>query len=214
MLSEVSQIMRHQHQMLSLTCGIWKKDSMNFFAEQILTHRLWKTHGFQMRQVGGGGCAGVVGWQSYKIGLWWSLYNYKCKKFIELYTYILSFYTYIKEFILECKVTETHLQPLLQLPGQPLLGAPLPEVENILVFCSLCSPRVNSHQDFHDRSSQVHVSLTQTTCHFNIWTTLSCRHLSLHMLQTQLTSTPPQLLLSWVLLSHLVFSVLVSRLMV
>uniref|UniRef100_A0A8D1KI03 DUF1725 domain-containing protein n=1 Tax=Sus scrofa TaxID=9823 RepID=A0A8D1KI03_PIG len=40
MLSEVSQTMRHQHQTLSLTCGIWKKDTMNFFAEQILTHRL------------------------------------------------------------------------------------------------------------------------------------------------------------------------------
>ena len=26
---------------------------MNFFAEQILTHRLCKTYGFQMRQVGG-----------------------------------------------------------------------------------------------------------------------------------------------------------------
>jgi len=38
--------------MLSLTCGIWKKDTMNFFTEQILTHRLWKTYGFQMRQVG------------------------------------------------------------------------------------------------------------------------------------------------------------------
>ena len=30
---------------------------MNFFAEQIVTHRLWKTYGFQMRQVGGGGDA-------------------------------------------------------------------------------------------------------------------------------------------------------------
>ena len=40
-LSKVSQTMRHQHQMLSLTCGILKKrDTMNFFAEQILTHRL------------------------------------------------------------------------------------------------------------------------------------------------------------------------------
>ena len=29
------------------------------------------------------GCAGVVGWKSYKTGLWWSLYNYKCNKFIE-----------------------------------------------------------------------------------------------------------------------------------
>ena len=28
---------------------------MNFFAEQILTHRLWKTYSFQMRQVGGWG---------------------------------------------------------------------------------------------------------------------------------------------------------------
>ena len=40
MLSEVSHTMRHQHQMLSLTCGIEEKDTMNFFAEQILTHRL------------------------------------------------------------------------------------------------------------------------------------------------------------------------------
>uniref|UniRef100_A0A8W4F828 DUF1725 domain-containing protein n=1 Tax=Sus scrofa TaxID=9823 RepID=A0A8W4F828_PIG len=40
MLSEVSQTMRHQHQMLSLTCGIEEKDTMNFFAEQTLTHRL------------------------------------------------------------------------------------------------------------------------------------------------------------------------------
>ena len=40
MLSEVSQTVRHQ--MLSLTCGILKKDIMNSFAEQILTHRLDK----------------------------------------------------------------------------------------------------------------------------------------------------------------------------
>ena len=33
MPSEVSQTMRHQHQMLSLTYGILKKDTMNFFAE-------------------------------------------------------------------------------------------------------------------------------------------------------------------------------------
>ena len=32
---------------------------------------------------GGGGCAWVVGWKSYKIGLWWSLYNYKCNKLLE-----------------------------------------------------------------------------------------------------------------------------------
>uniref|UniRef100_A0A4X1T9E3 Uncharacterized protein n=1 Tax=Sus scrofa TaxID=9823 RepID=A0A4X1T9E3_PIG len=40
MLSEVSQTMKHQHQMLSLTCGISEKDRMNFFAEEILTDRL------------------------------------------------------------------------------------------------------------------------------------------------------------------------------
>ena len=38
MLSEVSHTMRHQHQMLLLTCGIRKKDRLNF-AEQMLTHR-------------------------------------------------------------------------------------------------------------------------------------------------------------------------------
>ena len=39
MLSEVSHTMRHQHQMLSLTCGIRNNDRLNFFAEQMLTHR-------------------------------------------------------------------------------------------------------------------------------------------------------------------------------
>ena len=40
MVSEVSQKMRHQHQMLSLRCGIERKDPMNLFTEQIMTHRL------------------------------------------------------------------------------------------------------------------------------------------------------------------------------
>ena len=38
-LSEVRQTVRHQHHMLSLTCGILKKDTMNFFPEQILTQQ-------------------------------------------------------------------------------------------------------------------------------------------------------------------------------
>jgi len=62
MLSEVSQTMRHEHQMLSLTCGIWKKDTLNFLTEQILTHRLCKTYGFQSIQIG----VGVGGWT----GVW------------------------------------------------------------------------------------------------------------------------------------------------
>ena len=43
-------------------------------------HRLWKTYGFQRRQVGGGGSARGLGWKCYTIGLWWPLYNYKCNK--------------------------------------------------------------------------------------------------------------------------------------
>ena len=42
-LSEVYERVRHQHHMLSLTCGIWKKDTVNFFAEEILIYRFWKT---------------------------------------------------------------------------------------------------------------------------------------------------------------------------
>ena len=79
MLSEVSHTMRHQHQILSLTCGIWKKDTMNIFAEQILTHRLWKTW-FPNETGWVGGCTGGLGRKSCKIWLWWSLYNYKCNK--------------------------------------------------------------------------------------------------------------------------------------
>ena len=58
-LSEVSHSMRHQHQMLSLTCGIWKKVRLNFFAEQMLTQQHWKTYGLRRRQFGGWGmCLG------------------------------------------------------------------------------------------------------------------------------------------------------------
>ena len=42
---------------------------MNFFAEQILTHRLQKTYVFQRRQIGGG-----AGWGSTK-GLGWKCYE-------------------------------------------------------------------------------------------------------------------------------------------
>jgi len=62
MLSEVSQTVRHHRRVLSLTCGLSKKDTLNFFVEQILTHRLSKTCHFQRRQVAGvGGRAG--GWK-------------------------------------------------------------------------------------------------------------------------------------------------------
>lgn len=43
MLSEVSQAVRHQHPTLSLTGGLHKTDTMNFFAEERLLHRLGKT---------------------------------------------------------------------------------------------------------------------------------------------------------------------------
>uniref|UniRef100_A0A8D1PI54 DUF1725 domain-containing protein n=1 Tax=Sus scrofa TaxID=9823 RepID=A0A8D1PI54_PIG len=40
MPSEVGQTMRHQYQFYHLHVESKKKDTMNFFAEQILTHRL------------------------------------------------------------------------------------------------------------------------------------------------------------------------------
>ena len=57
MLSEVSQTMRHQHQVLSLTCRIEQKGHNDLLVEQILTHRLSKMYGFQMRHVWGWGDA-------------------------------------------------------------------------------------------------------------------------------------------------------------
>ena len=38
-----------------------------FFVEQILTHRLWKTYGFQVRQVGGWGDVLRV-WDGHAVG--------------------------------------------------------------------------------------------------------------------------------------------------
>ena len=40
----------------------------HFFAEQILTHRLWKTYGLQMRQVGAGDELGVWDGNAIKLG--------------------------------------------------------------------------------------------------------------------------------------------------
>ena len=40
MLTEVSQTVGYQYHMLLLLCGIYKKHTMNFLAEQILTHQL------------------------------------------------------------------------------------------------------------------------------------------------------------------------------
>ena len=40
MLTEVSQTVGYQYHMLLLLCGLYKKHTVNFLAEQILTHRL------------------------------------------------------------------------------------------------------------------------------------------------------------------------------
>ena len=40
MLTEVSQTVGYQYHMLLLLCGIYKKLTVNFLAEEILTHRL------------------------------------------------------------------------------------------------------------------------------------------------------------------------------
>ena len=80
MAIEVSQTVRHQHHTLSLACRISEKDIMNF-AEQILSYRPWKNLCFPKKRGWGveGMCQGL-GWKCYKIGLWWSLYNYKYNK--------------------------------------------------------------------------------------------------------------------------------------
>ena len=57
---------------------------MNFFAEERLSHRLWKTYGFQRKQVGVGGGLGVWDGNPIKLG-----HDDNCKtinvmKFIEL----------------------------------------------------------------------------------------------------------------------------------
>ena len=57
-----------------------KKDTMGFAAEQILTHRLGNTYGFQMTGGGVGEGSGGLGWKYCKIWLWWLLYTYKCNK--------------------------------------------------------------------------------------------------------------------------------------
>ena len=61
MLSDVSQTVRHEWLMLLLTCEILKKDTMNFFAEQILTQtlkNLWFPNAAGL---------GVGEWKCYKI---------------------------------------------------------------------------------------------------------------------------------------------------
>ena len=58
-----------------------KKDTMNLFAEQKQTHRLWKTYGYQKKQVGGAeGGTGGLGWKCSKIRLRRWLYDYKYDK--------------------------------------------------------------------------------------------------------------------------------------
>ena len=57
MLSAVSEIQTSCA--ITYMWNLFKKDTMNFFAEQILTHRFSKTYGFPRRQVVG---EGWVGW--------------------------------------------------------------------------------------------------------------------------------------------------------
>lgn len=55
--------------MLSLICGIKRKDTMNFFAEKNLTQIL-KNFWLPRRQVAGEECAEGLGWKWCKTGLW------------------------------------------------------------------------------------------------------------------------------------------------
>ena len=57
MLSEVSQIMRHQHQMLSLNMWHLKKGHNELLCRTDTDSQIWKTYSFQRREVGGWGDA-------------------------------------------------------------------------------------------------------------------------------------------------------------
>ena len=99
MQSEVSHAMRHQHQMLSLTCGIWKKGQTELLcrtdADSQTLKNLWS---LEETVCGVGGCAWVVGWKSCEIRLLWSLYNYSCDKFIWVIKKICIHFNLPKQF--------------------------------------------------------------------------------------------------------------------
>jgi len=58
-----------------------KKDTINFFAEQKLSHGFWKNLRLPKKTSWWGErWAGDLGWKCYKIRLWWWLYNYKYNK--------------------------------------------------------------------------------------------------------------------------------------
>ena len=76
MLSKVSHTMRHQHPMLSLTCGIWKKGQTELLCRTDADSQTLKTLWSLEETVWGvRECAWAVGWKSCEIRLLWSLYK-------------------------------------------------------------------------------------------------------------------------------------------
>ena len=70
MLSEVSQTMRHQHQMLLLDMWNLKKGQNDLLCRTDTDSQTLKNLWSPKETVWGvGGCARVVGWKCYKIGL-------------------------------------------------------------------------------------------------------------------------------------------------
>uniref|UniRef100_A0A8D0S2V8 DUF1725 domain-containing protein n=1 Tax=Sus scrofa TaxID=9823 RepID=A0A8D0S2V8_PIG len=67
-MSEVSQTMRHQHQMLSLTCGILKKGQTELLCRTDTDSQTLKNLWFP-KETGWwvGGCTKGLGWRRYKI---------------------------------------------------------------------------------------------------------------------------------------------------
>ena len=72
----------------NIKCFHWDVESEKKTDWTSLKNRCWLTD-FEKLMFSGGdswgvrGCVGVVGWKSCKTGFWWSLYNYKCNKFIK-----------------------------------------------------------------------------------------------------------------------------------
>ena len=68
MLSEVIQTVRHQHQMLSLTCGTEKKGHNELHCIADTDTQTLKTFWFPKEtSLGVGGWVGGLGWKCYKI---------------------------------------------------------------------------------------------------------------------------------------------------
>ena len=98
MLSEV----RHWNTNILASTYMWnlKNDTMNLFAEQKLTHSLWKT--LFPKETGCGVVAWVLGWKCCKVRLWWWLYIELKKAVVCIHIHGMEYYSTIKKMRKPC----------------------------------------------------------------------------------------------------------------